>query len=257
MDNLEKNVKTIQSVHRALDILEFAVFSGNGQKLSTITEHCHLNKTTAFHLIKTLEARGYLEQSPDTLSYKTGGKVFELASKAYQNINLTTICQPYLEQLVSEFNETVGVYHYSKINGLTQVLCTSYVESTHPVRVSVAVGKWLPLMHTASGYIFLSSLSSDALKEILISDGHSSLSDSDFSSLKEKLEKIHTSGICLEQEEYVEGVVNIAVPIYQYTGRPIAAICVSTPVQRAQEELLNKMTEKLKKISREISSLPL
>ena len=75
MDNLEKNVKTIQSVHRALDILEFAVFSGNGQKLSTITEHCHLNKTTAFHLIKTLEARGYLEQSPDTLSYKTGGKV--------------------------------------------------------------------------------------------------------------------------------------------------------------------------------------
>ena len=79
MDNLEKNVKTIQSVHRALDILEFAVFSGNGQKLSTITEHCHLNKTTAFHLIKTLEARGYLEQSPDTLSYKTGGKVFELA----------------------------------------------------------------------------------------------------------------------------------------------------------------------------------
>jgi predicted transcriptional regulator len=90
MDNLEKNVKTIQSVHRALDILEFAVFSGNGQKLSTITEHCHLNKTTAFHLIKTLEARGYLEQSPDTLSYKTGGKVFELASKAYQNINLTS-----------------------------------------------------------------------------------------------------------------------------------------------------------------------
>ena len=28
MDNLEKNVKTIQSVHRALDILEFAVSVG-------------------------------------------------------------------------------------------------------------------------------------------------------------------------------------------------------------------------------------
>ena len=72
MDNLEKNVKTIQSVHRALDILEFAVFSGNGQKLSTITEHCHLNKTTAFHLIKTLEAREmyklkYLHRSPSSL----------------------------------------------------------------------------------------------------------------------------------------------------------------------------------------------
>ena len=61
------------------------------------------------------------------------------------------------------------------------------------------------------------------------------------------MEKIHTSGICLEQEEYEEGVVNIAVPIYKYTGRPIAAICVSIPVQRAHEELLNKMTEKLKK----------
>ena len=38
------------------------------------------------------------------------------------------------------------------------------------LKLSVAVGKWLPLMHTASGYIFLSSLSSDALKEILISE---------------------------------------------------------------------------------------
>lgn len=257
MENIEKNVKTIQSVHRALDILEFVVFSGNGQKLTTITEHCGLNKTTAFHLIKTLETRGYLEQSPDTLSYKTGGKVFEVASKAYQNINLTTICQPYLEQLASHFNETVGVYHYSKINGLTQVLCTSYVESTQPVRVSVTVGKWLPLLHTAAGYIFLSSLSTDMLKEILFSEGHELLSDSEFCSLAKDLQNIHTSGYCIESEEYDDGVVNIAVPIYKYTGRPIAAICMSMPVQRAKKETLDEVISKMKSISREISSLPL
>ena len=99
MDNLEKNVKTIQSVHRALDILEFAVFSGNGQKLSTITEHCHLNKTTAFHLIKTLEARGYLEQSPDTLSYKTGGR----SSNSHQRHIRILISPPFASHTLSNW----------------------------------------------------------------------------------------------------------------------------------------------------------
>lgn len=55
-----KPVKTIQSVHRALDILEFLVEKGDGQRLSSIADYCHLNKTTAFHLLKTLETRGYI-----------------------------------------------------------------------------------------------------------------------------------------------------------------------------------------------------
>lgn len=257
MDNLEKNVKTIQSVHRALDILEFLISSGDGQRLSSITEHCDLNKTTAFHLIKTLESRGYLEQSPDSLYYKTGGKVFELALKAYQNINLTQICQPYLEQLADQFNETVGVFHYSKIDGRMQTLCTSYVESTHPVKVSVSLGKWLPLSCTAVGRVYLSCLSKSAFEEALHLENHSPTDENDCMKLYDEVAKVKKQRFCIEREEYEEGVVNLAVPIYKYSGRAIASICITMPSQRAGQNRIKEMVAAMKPISKEISALPL
>lgn len=257
MEQEQKNVKTIQSVHRALDILEFLIFSGDGQRLSAITDHCGLNKTTAFHLIKTLEARGYLEQSPDSLSYKTGGKVFELALKAYQNINLTQICQPYLEQLSSQFNETVGVFHYSKIDGRMQTLCTSYVESTHPVKVSVTLGKWLPLACTAVGRLYLSCLSPESLEEALQLENYIPATEDDRKKLYVKLADAKRHGYSIEREEYEEGVVNLAVPINKYSGRAIASICITMPSQRASQNRLKEMAAAMKPISRAVSALPL
>ena len=76
--------KRIQSLDRALDIVELLIETGDGVKLSEIAAATGLNKTTAFHLIKTLEDRGYVEQSPDTLKYKTGYKMFENASRLYR-----------------------------------------------------------------------------------------------------------------------------------------------------------------------------
>ena len=260
MSEIKKSVKTIQSVHRALDILEFLVGSGDGQKLSLITEHCGLNKTTAFHIIKTLESRGYLEQSPDSLRYKTGGKLFEIAMSAYRNINLNQICQPHLEQLLDRFNETAGVYHYTKVDGVMRALCIHYMESTHPVKVSLSIGRRLPLFCTAVGRMYLSALKGELLKQTLISESMEHFTDAtttDRDTLCRKLKEARGESYCIEREEYEEGVVNVAVPIYKYSGRVIASICITIPAQRAEQGRLEEMVSAMKPISRELSSLPL
>lgn len=252
-----KSVKTIQSVHRALDILEFLVIKGDGEKLASIAEHCGLNKTTAFHLLKTLEVRGYIEQSPDTLYYKTGGKMFELSLKAYQNVNLNIFCQPYMERLLDEFNETVGLYHYARINGHTQALCTSYLESTLPVKVSFSLGKWTPLCCTAYGKMYLSCLKGKALDEAITLDECPKKLMPARDKLDEQLFQARKNSWIIEYEEYEEGVVNIAVPIYKYTGRVIASLCAAVPVQRADKERLMKIVDAMSQMSKELSALPL
>lgn len=257
MEDIPKNPKTIQSVHRALDILEFLIASGDGKPLSAIAEHCALNKTTAFHLIKTLEARGYVEQSPDSLKYKTGGKVFDIAVRAYQDINLTRICEPYLEQLMEQFNETVGLYHYSRSDGRIQAVCTSYQESAQPVRVSASLGRWLPLCSTAVGKMYLSCLKKDTLDETIRMDPDCPHDTEEYMSLKQQLIKIKKQAYCIEREEYEEGIVNISVPIYKYSGRVIASLCVSIPVQRAHERRLKEILDAMIPISEKLSSLPL
>ena len=246
----EKKVKNIQSIHRALDILEFLVENGTGTKLSEIAEHCNLNKTTAFHIVKTLESRNYIEQSPDSLKYKTGGKLFTIGFAAYKGIDLNKICQPYMERLLQTYNETVSLYHYCKMENGMMALCISCMESDHSVHVSTAVGKLLPLTNTAVGKLYLSALSEDRLAPILEAE-HAA------PGLRDQLASIRKDHYCVEREEYEDGVVNIAVPIYKYSGRVMAVICISIPVHRVSEDLIQKISADMLPISRTLSSLSL
>lgn len=257
MEETRRNAKSVQSVHRALNILEYLIFCGDGKKLAEVTEACGLNKTTAYHLLKTLESRGYVEQTPDTLKYKTGGRMFELAMKAYQSVNLNIICQPYLERLQKQFDETAGLYHYAKRNGYTQCICTLVQESANPVRVLVELGKWLPLACTAAGKIYLSCLEPEAFQEALAYDVCPKEKRPKEERLEEQMETVRRKHYCLEAEEHEVGIVNVAAPIYKYTGRAIASICISVPVQRASKEHLKEMVQALVPIGDEISRMPL
>lgn len=258
METEKKQTKNIQSIHKALDILEFLVQSGDGQKLSTIASHCGLNKTTAFHIVKTLEARGYIEQSPDSLKYKSGGALFALGTSLYKNVNLTPICKPYMEQLYSAFHETVSLYHYSRLGNSKQALCVYFIESDYPVRATVSVGKWQPLYCTAVGKLYLAALSKDALGKALADTPIEALTPHTVNSreaLEAQLREIKSNTVCMEREEAEEGVVNIAVPIFKYSGRVLCAICVTIPIQRATEGRLQEISAAMLPVSQALSAL--
>ena len=250
----DKKIKNIQSVHRALDILEYLVASGGGKKLSEIAADCGLNKTTAFHLVKTLEARGYVEQSPDSLKYKYGGTLFQMATRVYQNIDLLSICTPCMEQLFDRYHETVGLYHYMKLDDKMQSLCIQYIESTNPVKVSLSVGKWFPLHCTAVVKLYLSALDDENLNFEL---NRTDLSEHEIKKLSAHLKQIREQRYCVECEEFENGITNIAVPIYKWSGRVLAAICISLPTQRTTTELLAEISKEMVPFSHQLSKFNL
>lgn len=250
----DKKIKNIQSVHRALDILEYLVAGGSGKKLSEIAAACDLNKTTAFHLIKTLEARGYVEQSPDSLKYKYGGTLFQMATQVYQNVDLLTVCAPYMEQLFERYHETVGLYHYMKLDDKMQALCIQYIESTNPVKVSLSVGKWFPLHCTAVGKLYLSGLDE---KNLNLELSHTNLTENEIQKLLAHLDQIHRQRYCIECEEFEIGITNIAFPIYKWSGRVMASICISLPTQRATTDLLTEIGTQMVPFSHQLSMMNL
>lgn len=253
----EKKVKNIQSVHRALDVLEYLVEGGGGKKLSEIAAACNLNKTTAFHIVKTLEARGYVEQSPDSLKYKYGGTLFQMATQVYQNVDLIAVCTPYMEQLLERYHETVGLYHYMKLDDAIQALCIQYLESTNPVKVALSVGKWFPLHCTAVGKLYLSGLNKQQLNMELGRAGRLGVSQENFAQICTQLEEIRGQCYCIEREEFEDGIVNIAFPIYKWSGRVMASICMSIPTQRATDKLLSEVAEQMIPFSRQLSAMNL
>lgn len=258
METEKKSPKTIQSVQRALDILEFITEGGDGYPLSKIADACGLNKTTTFHLLKTLESRGYVEQSFDTQFYKDGWKLYALSSSAFNNQNIVQAGRPFLMRLFQEFNETALLCYCGSVNGRYMSMCFCQLESTNPLHTTMSVGTFAPLHCTAAGKTYLIGLSKEMLdlelnQELTAYTPHT-ITDPDL--LRADIEKIRQQGYCIEREEYQEGVCTVAVPVFKYTGRTIFSLVLSMPVQRAADERLNLMLERMIPMAKELSKMP-
>lgn len=256
MSTEEKTVKTIQSVHRALNIWEFLIDEGNGFSLATIAEHCGLNKTTAFHLLKTLESRGYVEQSFDTQFYKISWKSYELARKIYDTGNFTQAGKPYLEQLYDKYNETSYLCLYSKIENHFEAICQYSIVSSNLLHTIAPVGSRLPLHCTAVGKAYLSSLSREMFNTVLGNDPlakftQNTITDRDL--LYNQVQQIKQQGYCIEYEEFQPDVCSLAIPVIKYTGRAIFSLAVSMPVQRATDQTVSKIIAEMIPMAQELS----
>ena len=242
----KKTIKTIQSVERALDLFECICDSGYGYKLGELAERCCLNKTTAFHLLKTLEERGYVEQSYDTQFYKLGWKTFDLFSGVYENVDILSVAMPYMKRIRELTGETVTLYYYVKVENEYKGICVGQITSDEPLKFSCRLGTRIPLHCTAAGKVRLLGYDEEML--------HEQLSRMDFKKytettaenaeiLKAELELIREKGYCIEKEEYTPGICTVAVPMFKYTGRVAYALDVSVPTARATDERMHRIAD--------------
>ena len=86
----------VQSVQRALYLLEVFLEHGPEIGLSRIAELLNLNKATAYRLLSTLESRGYVKRNPGTRKYSLGIKVFELGFYFQSQMEIRRTGLPYL-----------------------------------------------------------------------------------------------------------------------------------------------------------------
>jgi hypothetical protein len=93
----------VQSVSRALDLLEAFPRYGPELGLSRIAGLLYLNKATAYRLLSTLEERGYVERLPESRKYRLGVRAFELGllfPKLLEVRRRPPTCGPSLRRLV-------------------------------------------------------------------------------------------------------------------------------------------------------------
>lgn len=239
----DNHVKTIQSVDRALDILECLCLK-NSYKLGDLAEACSLNKTTAFHILKTFEARGYVEKSYDTQVYKLGWKGFELFAGLYQNIDVKPIIIPYMERLRDLTDETVTLNYFAKIDNYYTSINFIQLESSQSLKYSSKIGEHSPIHCTAAGKVRFLGYSKSMLEEQLRNtpfDPYTEHTVTDREVFLTQLDEIRKNGYCIEKEEYLPGICSVAVPMFKYTGRVIYALSVNVPSLRASDDRLKEI----------------
>lgn len=246
-----KPTKSIQSVERVLNILECICYSGSGYKLGELARRCNLNKTTAFHLLKTLETRGYVEQSCDSQIYKIGWKGYEIFSLFYEKLDQMPFVLPYMEEIRQQTGETVVLYNYLLYHGYYVGVCVHKLESSQPLKCSPQIGSRIPMHCTAAGKVHLISYSGEALAAQLRKmpyPRYTPHTPSGPEDLLEQLDKIREQGYCIEREEYRRGSCTVAVPLFKYNGRNSFTLSVSVPTSRGSISRLNKIGDTMKNI---------
>ncbi|KXS45855.1 MAG: IclR family transcriptional regulator, partial [Candidatus Frackibacter sp. T328-2] len=154
--------KIVQSVDRALIILEALADEGQPMTLSNLTEKVDLNISTTHRILNTLGERGFTAQEEDSGKYYLGLKAFEIGNAAQKNINLINIAKPYLQKLVDECNETTNL----AILDEGEVVYIDQVASTNMVKMFAQIGSRGPAYCTGTGKALLAYEDQDKWPEL-------------------------------------------------------------------------------------------
>jgi DNA-binding IclR family transcriptional regulator len=222
---------SVQSLDRAFDLLE-ALAAGGELGVTELANRTGLVPSTVHRLLATLAKRGYVGHT-DAGRYRLGYKVAEIAGGLEQGLaRLRAVARPHLAHISQETGETVNLV---VLDG-DRVVYVDQVEGTRRVRMFTAVGTAALAHTTGSGKAIMAFGAPDALSALYA--GREPLERLTpatlvtIAALEADLARIRGRGYALDAEEHELGVGCIATPVFDHTGRPVAAISVSGPSTR-------------------------
>lgn len=253
MEEKNSTAKTVQSVERALAILDVLAREGSPMKLSSISKQLDLNISTVHRLLNTLMVWGYVEQDPYMGRYRLGIKSFEIGNKALYSLDIRSVAKAFLKKMVDKSNETANLAIL--VEG--EVVYIDQVETHNIIKMFASPGTRGPSYCTGSGKALLASLNDYEINRLARGFSFQSYTDktiTNIEDLKKELLQIRQQGYSLDLGEMEEDVRCVAAPILNHEGKTVAAISLSGPRTRMtdqyiHEELIPLVMDTAKQIS--------
>lgn len=227
----------IQSIRRALLILEEIARAREGIGLSELSKRVGLHNSTTFHLVKTMVSLGYIRQAKDSKHYRVGGPLFALAASALDEIEMVSHARPILEDLSRASGETS---HFAVRMGDTVVLLARN-SGPGAFQLTDRVGVVRPAHCTALGKVILAALRPEQFERYLTRaelQAFSPKSITEVEPLRREIAEVRNGGIAFDDGEFDPEVRCIAVPVRDFTSYVIGAIGISGPVWRMSIQTL-------------------
>lgn len=243
---------SIQSVDRALLLLETIAEMGGEATLTELAARAGLNISTCHHLLATLIKRNFATKVPGRRLYALGGRIMHLGHACLQ-VDLPRRAQPYLERINRETGETV---HLAALQG-EAIVVLAVREARHAVRVETAKLGKIPAPHAQSiGKAIMAWLPENEIHRLL-ADGmkrYTPETVTDFPALIEGLRHIRRNGFSFDREEFLPGVYCIGAAIRDQNGTVIGAISASMPTMRANDEHIARVRDEVLAGTRALSA---
>lgn len=251
-NDISKETKTIASVIKAINVLNYISESKEDVGITEISNALNYKVSATYHLINTLKICGMITQNPETKRYKLGLRVQQLGRIANDQNNLSIILRKFLKKLKEITNETVNLTELYN----NQIIYIAQEESDRLVKMFTKPGATAPLYCTGAGKIFLAYKSEEDRETILNSIDLIRFTPNTIvirEELDNELKKIRRMGYGFDNEEREIGVNCIGAPIFNSRNEVIACISISGPSMRFTKENKDIWVTHVINISKEAS----
>jgi IclR family pca regulon transcriptional regulator len=244
----------VQSFARGLEVIRSFSAAAPRQTLSEVAQRAGLTRAGARRILLTLQALGYVE---------TDGKLFSLTPRildlgfAYlSSMPIWNLAEPVMEALVEKVKESCSA---AVLDG-TDIVYVLRVPTRKIMNIGLGAGSRLPAFCTSMGRMLLAGLPDDEVTKLLKSSARRAVTRhtiTEVPALLARVRQARKQGWCLVNQELEEGLVSMAAPIFDASGRTIAAMNISgqfnrTPPRQMQEQLLPHLLAAAAEISRRV-----
>lgn len=229
----------VQSLNRAIDILDALAENAEGLRLMVLSERVGLAASTTHRLLITLEQRHCVHFERQGSLWQIGGRCFTLGSTYWSRFDVAARALPHMRRLRDTTGETVNfaVEDGDELRLLVQL------ESPKAIAAIARPGGRPPFHASGYGKAILSVKENDAVRRMIGSQVLPRFTPRTIvraSILLEELVAARTRGYSVDDGECSEGIRCVAAPIVDGIGGTFAAISLSGPKARMTDERLRK-----------------
>jgi IclR family acetate operon transcriptional repressor len=242
----------VQSVDRALSIIETLAEDDEGYRLSDLAVRTGLSTSTVHRLLATLESRRFVQFDRTESKWHVGARAFTVGATFARRRNFSAQAVPYLRKLRDLTRETANL---AVVDDEFIVVLTR-MESREIMRSLTKVGGRVAMVASGVGKAVLATYSDEDVNAIICHHGMPRLTEKSIvrpSDLFKELEKVRRQRFAVDDEEACMGLRCIASVVYNDCSEPLAAISVSGMTGRLTDERLPALGETVREVAAELT----
>jgi IclR family transcriptional regulator, acetate operon repressor len=242
----------VQSVDRALHIIETLAEDDEGYRLSDLAVRTGLSTSTAHRLLTTLEKRRFVQFDRTESKWHVGAKSLAVGATFTRRRNFVAQAMPYLRKLRDQTRETANL----AVVDDESIIVLTRIESREIMRSLTKVGGRVAMVASGVGKAVLATYPDEDVSAIIRRHGMPKLTEKSIiraSDLFRELAIIRKQSYAVDDEEARMGLRCVAAVVFNDCSEPLAAISVSGMTSRVTEERLPEIGKAVREVAAELT----
>lgn len=239
---------------RLFALLETIAAKDQRYALQGLVEETGLPKPTLHRMLQQLEGAGLLQREGDGRHYGMGARLRRLAENLLLNDSLHGARHAVLRHLVEEVGESCNI---TALSG-SEVVYLDRVETAAPLRFYLHPGSRVPVHCSASGKIFLAQMDLAQRRRLLAHsplDAYTPKTLTDLGQIESEIARVQQDGFALDDEEFLPGLLCIAMRVPSRQGPSNLCVAVQAPVMRLDIAKAKKLMPALRRAAQALARI--